>query len=87
MKTQVISGAQFPLDPLIGHFIHYLIITWGLILFTGNFIAATLIALGILFWLSGWKPSRGRQMVVGGIVLFIAMQWMAFSAPWLSFLI
>ncbi len=87
MKTQVISGAQFPLDQFIGQFIHYLIIAWGLILFTGNFIAATLIALGVIFWLSGWKPSRGRQMVVGGIVLFIAMQWMAFSAPWLPFLI
>jgi hypothetical protein len=87
MTTQAISGAQPPLDPLIGQFVQYMILAWGIILFVGNLIAATLIALGVIYWLSGWKPSRGKQMVIGGIVLFIAMQWMAFTTPWLPFLI
>jgi hypothetical protein len=85
MKTQAISGNQFPLNSLFGQFIQYLILAWGIILFVGNFMAATFIALGIIYWLSGWKPSRGKQMVVGGFVLFIAMQWMAFTTPWLPF--
>lgn len=86
MKTQVLLPGQFPLDSLIAQFIHYLIIAWGVILLIGNFIAVMLIALGVIFWLSGWKPSRGRQMVLGGIVLFIAMQWMELSTPWIAFL-
>ena len=73
MKTQAISGAQLLLDPLLGLFVQYLILAWGIILFIGDFIAATLIALGLIMWLSGWKPARGRQMVLGGVVLFIAM--------------
>jgi hypothetical protein len=86
MKLQAHLAVQLPLDTLIAQFIHYLVIAWGVILFIGNFIAAMLIALGVIFWLSGWKPSRGRQMVLGGIVLFIAMQWMALSTPWIAFL-
>ncbi len=87
MKTQAISGAQPPLDPLIGHFVHYMILAWGIILLVGNFIAAIFIASGVIYWLTGWNPSRGKQMVIGGIVLFIAIQWMAFTTPWLPFLL
>lgn len=87
MKTQAISGAQPPLDPLIGQFVQYMILAWSIILFVGNLIAASLIALGVIYWLAGWNPSRGKQMVIGGIVLFIAMQWMTFSTPWLPFLL
>jgi hypothetical protein len=87
MKTQAISGAQPPLDPLIGQFVQYMILAWSIILFVGNLIAASLIALGVIYWLAGWNPSRGKQMVIGGIVLFIAMQWMAFTTPWLPFLL
>jgi hypothetical protein len=87
MKTQIVLGLQLAIDLLLGQFIHYLLIAWGVILFIGNFIAVVLIALGVIFWLSGWKPSRGRQMVVGGIVLFVTMQWIAFSTPWIAFLL
>ncbi|MFX1319818.1 MAG: hypothetical protein ACFE9D_01915 [Promethearchaeota archaeon] len=86
MKTQALLTSQITLDSIIAQLIQYLIIAWGVILFIGNFIAALLITLGVIFWLSGWKPSRGRQMVLGGIVLFIAMQWMALSTPWIAFL-
>jgi hypothetical protein len=87
MKTQTVLGLQLPIDLLLGQVIHYLLIAWGVILFIGNFIAVVLIALGVIFWLSGRKSSRGRQMVVGGIVLFITTQWMAFSTPWIVFLL
>ena len=87
MKTQAISGAQPPLDSLIGQFLHYMILAWSLILFVGNIIAVIFIALGFIYWLAGWNPSRGKQMVIGGIVLFIAMQWMAFTTPLLPFLL
>ena len=86
MKIQVLFGVQLPLDSLIAQIIHYLTIAWGLILFIGNFIASMLIALGVIFWLSGWKLSRGRQMVLGGIILFLVMLWMAWNAPWIAFL-
>ncbi|MFW9935692.1 MAG: hypothetical protein ACFFDU_09375 [Candidatus Thorarchaeota archaeon] len=86
MKTKAILCLQLPIDLLLEQFIHYLLIAWGVILFIGNFTAVVLIALGVIFWLSGRKPSRGRQMVVGGFVLFFAMQWMAFTAPWIAFL-
>ena len=85
MKTQAISGTQLPLDTLIGHFVHYMILAWSIILFVGNLMAAIFIALGVIYLLAGWNPSRGKQMVIGGIVLFIAMQWMAFTTPWLPF--
>ncbi|MFX0078929.1 MAG: hypothetical protein ACFE8O_06760 [Candidatus Hermodarchaeota archaeon] len=64
-----------------------MILAWGLILFVGNLIAAIFIALGVIYWLTGWNPPRGKQMVIGGIVLFIAIQWMAFTTPWLPFLL
>jgi hypothetical protein len=81
MKTHVHLAIQLPPDSLIARFIHYLVVAWGVILFISNFIAAMLITVGVIFWLSGWTPSRGRQMVLGGIVLLIAMQWMAMSTP------
>ena len=64
-----------------------MILAWSLILFVGNIIAVIFIALGFIYWLAGWNPSRGKQMVIGGIVLFIAMQWMAFTTPLLPFLL
>jgi len=64
-----------------------MILAWGIILLVGNFIAAIFIASGVIYWLTGWNPSRGKQMVIGGIVLFIAIQWMAFTTPWLPFLL
>ncbi|MDO8124015.1 MAG: hypothetical protein Q6364_06515 [Candidatus Hermodarchaeota archaeon] len=86
MKAQAISGTQFPVDPVIGQFIQYMILAWVIILFVGNLMTASFIAMGVIYWLTGWNPSRGKQMVVGGIVLFIAMQWIAFTTPLLPFL-
>lgn len=87
MKTQTTYAAQFLLDILLEQFIHYLIVGWGLVIFIGNFTAAVLITLGLISWLSGWNSGRTKQMVVGGIILFIMMLWMAFNPPWLPFLI
>ena len=87
MKTQAISVTQLPLDPLIGQFIQYMILAWSIMLLVGNLMAASFIALGVIYWPAGWNPSRGKQMVIGGIVLFIMMQWMAFTTPFLPFLL
>ncbi|MFW9984150.1 MAG: hypothetical protein ACFFCB_05400 [Candidatus Odinarchaeota archaeon] len=87
MKTQAISGTQPPLEALIGQFLHYMILAWSIILFVGNIIAVIFIASGVIYWLTGWNPSRGKQMVIGGIVFFITMQWMAFTTPLLPFLL
>lgn len=87
MKTQAIYGVQFPFDILLEQFIHCLIVGWGLVIFIGNFAAAVFIALGLISWLSGWNSGRAKQMVLGGIILFIMMQWMTFNPPWLPFLV
>jgi hypothetical protein len=87
MKTQAISGTQLPLDPIIGHFVQYMILAWSIMLFVGNLMAAIFIASGVIYWLTGLNPSRGKQMVIGGIVLFITMQWMVFTTPLLPFLL
>lgn len=34
-------------------------------------ICLALIALGVLLWASGFSPYRGKQMVIGGIILLI----------------
>lgn len=64
-----------------------MVLAWSMFLFVGNLIATIFIGLGVIYWLTVWNPSRGKQMVFGGIVLFIAMQWMAFATPWLPFLL
>ena len=60
-----------------------LALSWGVIILIGNFMALFLIAFGIVSWMSDWRATRGKRMVLGGIVLFLIMQWMAISAPFM----
>jgi hypothetical protein len=52
----------------------------------GTFTSALLIAIGFIYWFTGFDSKKGRKMVIGGILLFIAMQWLAFNPPWLLIL-
>jgi hypothetical protein len=61
---------------------YYLITGWNLLLLFGIFNAVLLIALGLINWFTGANPKRGKKMVLGGIILFIAIQWVVFNPPW-----
>jgi len=77
-----IQGADLPLDQLLDKLVSYLIAGWGLVILIGSFASAILIAIGFIYWFTGFETLKGRRMVVGGIILFIAMQWLAFNPPW-----
>lgn len=81
-QTFILQGPILPLQQLLEQLTYYLITGWGLVLLIGTFAAALLIALGFIYWFTGWDPKKGKNMVIGGIVLFIAMQWLAFNPPW-----
>ncbi|MFX1540725.1 MAG: hypothetical protein ACFFBX_08120, partial [Promethearchaeota archaeon] len=72
-------------DMLITQFIEqlflYLNLSWGVIILIGDLIAMFLIALGFISWLTDWQPIRGKRMIIGGILLFLIIQWMAISSP------
>jgi hypothetical protein len=70
------------LGQLLTQLIYYLVTGWGVVILIGSFASALLIAIGFIYWVTGFEPFKGRRMVVGGIVLFIAMQWLAFNPPW-----
>ena len=74
---------ELPLDAIFAQVQHYLISGWGIIILIGSFASAMFIALGLIYWLSGFEPFKGRRMVVSGIILFVAMQWLALNPPWL----
>lgn len=86
MKTQVLLDSDAYLDMLIELLLDYLSTGWVVLVYIGNLAALFLIALGCLLWLSGWETAKGRRLVIGGILLFIVMQWMAFSPPWIGLL-
>jgi hypothetical protein len=52
------------------------------VILVGTFASALLIAVGFIYWLTGVNPKKGRNMIFGGILLFIVMQVLAFSPPW-----
>jgi len=76
------QGSQLPLAQLLGQLVYYLVAGWGLVILIGTFASALLIAIGFIYWFTGFEPFKGRRMVVGGIILFIAMQWLSFNPPW-----
>jgi hypothetical protein len=55
---------------------------WRIVILIGTFASALLIAMGFIYWFTGINTKKGRNMVIGGIILFIAMQWLAFNPPW-----
>lgn len=82
INTFCSQESQLPLEQLLAQIIYYLVTGWGLAILIGSFASALLIAIGFIYWFTGFEPSKGRRMVVGGIILFIAMQWLSFNPPW-----
>ena len=78
----MLQGLQFPLQGIIEQITYYLNTGWGLVIFIGTFASALLIAMGFIYWCTGINPKKGRKMVIGGVILFIAMQWLAINFPW-----
>lgn len=74
-------GSQFPLQNLLEQLTYYLVTGWGIVLLFGTFAAAILIALGFIYWFTGMDSKKGRKMVIGGIILFLIMQWLAYNPP------
>lgn len=73
------------MDALFAQIEIYLRSGWNIIITIGSFASAILIALGLIYWFSGFEEHKGRKMVIGGVILFIAMQWLAFNPPWQLF--
>jgi hypothetical protein len=82
IDTFCFQGSQLPLDQLLAQLVYYLVVGWGLVILIGTFASALLIAIGFIYWFTGFEPFKGRRMVVGGIILLIAMQWLSFNPPW-----
>lgn len=78
----ILQSSELPLEQLFANLIQYLITGWGIIILIGSFASAILIAVGFIYWFTGFDQLRGRRMVVGGIILFIAIQWLAVNPPW-----
>lgn len=75
------------MDALFAQIEIYLRSGWSILVTIGSFASAILIALGLIYWFSGYEEHKGRKMVMGGVILFIAMQWLAWNPPWQYFLI
>lgn len=82
----IFQGSLPLLQQLLEQLIYYLIIGWGIVILIGTFAATLLIALGFIYWFTGMDSKRGKNMVIGGVILFIAMQLLAFNPPWQAIL-
>ncbi|MFX0169308.1 MAG: hypothetical protein ACFE89_08155 [Candidatus Hodarchaeota archaeon] len=78
----MLQGLQLPLQGLLDLLIYYLNTGWGIVILIGTFASAILIAVGFIYWCTGLNPKKGRKMVIGGVILFVTMQWLAFNTPW-----
>jgi hypothetical protein len=77
-----IQGFGISLSDLFSQLQYYLTNGWGIIILVGSFASAILIAVGFIYWFSGFETNKGRRMVIGGIILFVVMQWLAVNPPW-----
>ena len=59
-----------------------LITSWGIVILVGTFASALLVAFGFICWFTGFDSKKGKKMIIGGIFLFIIMQWLAINPPW-----
>ncbi|MDO8124231.1 MAG: hypothetical protein Q6364_07620 [Candidatus Hermodarchaeota archaeon] len=83
MKTTfTIPESNLSFQQLLEQIEYYLLTGWNLLLLIGIFNAVLLIALGLINWFTGSNPKKGKKMVLGGIILFIAIQWFVFNPPW-----
>jgi hypothetical protein len=70
-----------PFTQIIEQLYLFLIFSWGIILLIGNFIAIFIIAIGFISWLADWHTTRGKRMIISGVILFLLLQWMGVSSP------
>ena len=70
-----------PFMEIINDLDAYMALGRGLVITLGSFIATVSIALGFIFWFTSFEATKGKRMVVGGIVLLIILQWLAIT-PW-----
>jgi hypothetical protein len=82
----IFQGSLPLLQQLLEQLTYYLIIGWWIVILIGTFAATLLIALGSIYWFTGVDSKKGKNMVIGGVILFIAMQWLAFNPPWQAIL-
>ena len=82
----ILQGPLFPLQSLMEQLTYVLITSWGIVILVGTFASALLIAIGFISWLSGIGTRRGKRMIIGGVILFFVMQWLALNPPWLILL-
>lgn len=81
-STFIFQEPILPLQQLLEQFSYYLITGWSFVILIGLFNAVLLIAIGLILWFTGVNPKKGKKRVIGGILLFIAMLWLAFNPPW-----
>jgi hypothetical protein len=80
--TFTIPESNLSFQQLLEQIVYYIFTGWNLLLLIGIFNAALLIALGLINWFTGANPKRGKKMILGGIILFVVIQWFVFNPPW-----
>jgi len=58
-----------------------LALLWNIIILIGNFASIFSIALGFIFWATGYDSRSGKKMIVGGIILFLAITYLSNNPP------
>lgn len=58
-----------------------LVLLWNVIILIGNFASIFSIALGFIFWATGYDTRAGKKMIVGGIILFLAITYLSNNPP------
>ncbi|RLI64173.1 MAG: hypothetical protein DRO67_04500 [Candidatus Asgardarchaeum californiense] len=65
------------IDNMLSQVLQNLLTLWNTILILGNFIAVVSIVLGLIYWLTNYDTRDGKRMVIGGIILFILLNYIA----------
>ncbi|MGQ4913653.1 MAG: hypothetical protein ACP6IU_02770 [Candidatus Asgardarchaeia archaeon] len=65
------------IDNVLSQVLQNLLTLWNTILILGNFIAVVSIVLGLIYWLTNYDTRDGKRMVIGGIILFILLNYIA----------
>lgn len=58
-----------------------LALLWNITMLIGNFASIFSIALGFIFWATGYDTRGGKKMIVGGIILFLAITYLSKNPP------
>ncbi len=58
-----------------------LLLLWNITILIGNFAGILSIALGFIFWGTGYDTRSGKKLIVGGIILFLAINYLSANPP------